>query len=58
MALPSRPAIDQIGQVAPATQVEVADAEVGPLAHRQGIPQGRQQGLVNVVENAGHGWFR
>ena len=55
MSLAPRPAIDQIRQVAPATQIEVADTEISPLTHRQGIPQGRQQGLVDVVENSGHG---
>src|SRR5205823_2925972 len=41
----------------PATQVKVADAEIGPISNDQRLPQGRQERLVNVVENAGH-WGR
>src|SRR3712207_8594696 len=36
----------------PAAQVEVAHAEVGPVGDLQGLIQGWQEGLADVVEDA------
>ena len=49
------PAVGIRCQFTPAAQVEVTDAEVCPLRKRERIPQGRQQILIDVVEDSGHG---
>ena len=53
---PSPPAqrSTQLVELLPAAQVEVADAEVGAVGELQGLPQGRQERLLDVVEDAGH----
>jgi hypothetical protein len=51
------PAFDELVKLLPAPQVEVADAEIGPIRDFQGLPQGRQKQLLDVVEDAGHAAF-
>jgi hypothetical protein len=56
---PAGPAINLISDGAPAAQIEVADAEIGPLGGPlgglQGLLQGGQQRFFDVVEYSGQG---
>ncbi len=47
----------QIIHMLPTAQVEVADAEVGPVRHTQGIPERREKRKLNVVIDVRHGGF-
>jgi len=52
--LPSGPLVDMSGQVPPAAQVEVPDAEVRALGNAEGLLKRGQQGLVDVVKYSWH----
>jgi hypothetical protein len=41
--------------IPPAAQVEIADAEVGAVGQVEGVAQVREQLLVDVIEDRGHG---
>ncbi len=48
------PCLHVVGQVFPATQVEVTHAEVGTEGGGEGRPQGNDELFIDVVEDAGH----
>ena len=48
------PVVDEAVDLAPAAQVEVADAEIGPLGDLEGLGEGREKAGFDVVEDAGH----
>src|SRR5262249_5823775 len=48
------PAVDQLVYLLPAAQVEVPDAEVRTVRQDQRLAKRRQEGLVDVVEDARH----
>jgi hypothetical protein len=48
-------ALDEIGDLPPAAQVEVSDREIGMGADFERSPKRGQQVVVDVVEYPGHG---
>ena len=50
----NRPLVDAGVYGFPAAEIEVADAEIRAFGDEQGLFEGREQGRVNVVEDAGH----
>jgi hypothetical protein len=55
MAVAAGPALHEVIETFPAAQVEVADAEVCVVGHLQCLLQCREEFLLDVVEDAGHG---
>ena len=55
LAIAAGPAFDGLVELLPAAEVEVADAEVGAVGDLDGVQQGGEEGLLDVVEDAGHG---
>jgi hypothetical protein len=52
--LTARPPVDVPIELLPPAQVEVAGTEIRSLRQVDGLAQGRQQLLINVVEDARH----
>src|SRR5262249_37402784 len=50
----SRPAVNPLVERFPTAEVEVAHAKIRPLRQGKCFPQRRQEGAVNVVEDARH----
>ena len=54
LAFASRPLLDAVPDMLPATKIEVADAEIGPVADCHGVAERGQQRLLDIVEDSGH----
>jgi len=48
------PALDGSVELSPVTEVEVSDAEVGPVGDLQRLAQGVEERLLDVIEDARH----
>lgn len=51
----ARPVVDIGVKLFPPAQVEIAHAEIGTVGNLKGFPKGREQLLVDIVENSRHG---
>jgi hypothetical protein len=54
VSIAAGPALDELVNLLPAAEVEVADAEIGAIGQGERLAQGREQGLVDVVKDARH----
>jgi hypothetical protein len=50
----ARPAINVLGKMPPAAQVEISDTEISPFGDLQRFLQGRQERFIYVVEYSWH----
>ena len=55
LPIPTGPMIDITCQMAPTTQVEIADAEIRSFGNVKRFLKRGQQGFFNIVKNAWHG---
>jgi hypothetical protein len=53
-AFPASPILNVRSESSPPAKVEIADTKVGMRGGFEGLLECRKQGLVDVIENAGH----
>src|SRR5205807_7033777 len=54
LPLAAGPGIDVLVELLPAAQIEIANAEIGALRDLERLAQGRQQALLDIVEDTRH----
>ncbi len=54
MSIAPGPVFDLLVDLLPAAQIEISDAEITPLTERERLTQGREQRLLDIVEDSGH----
>jgi hypothetical protein len=54
VALAPGPTFDDVVDLSPPSEIEVADAEVGPLGDLEGVFESWQEELIDIVEDAWH----
>jgi hypothetical protein len=54
VAVAAVPALDGAVELSPAAEVEVSDAEIGPVGDLQRLAQGVEERLLDVIEDTGH----
>jgi hypothetical protein len=52
--VPTSPLFDVLVELTPSPEIEVPDAEISPMRDAKGGLEGRQELLVDIVENTGH----